>query len=54
MCIGMDPKESQNQRQPKNRTDFWAEVLVIGGAVHLIEIGIDRLAAYIGLLPPAG
>jgi hypothetical protein len=50
----MDPSESQNHRQPENRTAFWVEVIVIGVVVHLTEIGIDRLVAYLGFLPPAG
>lgn len=51
MSIGMDPNE-QNQRQPENRSANWMEVLLLGGAIHLIEIGMDRLGVLAGLIPP--
>lgn len=51
MSIGMDPNE-QNERQPENRSANWMEVLWFGGAIHLIEIGMDRLGVLVGLIPP--
>lgn len=51
MSIGMDPNE-QNERQPENRSANWMEVLLFGGAIHLIEIGMDRLGVLVGLIPP--
>jgi len=51
MCIGMDRNE-QNKRQPENRSANWMEVLLFGGAIHLIEIGMDRLVVLVGLMPP--
>ncbi|MDD1475349.1 MULTISPECIES: hypothetical protein [Micrococcaceae] len=51
MSIGMDLNE-QNQRQPENRSANWMEVLLFGGAIHLIEIGMDRLGVLAGLMPP--
>lgn len=51
MCIGMDPNE-QNQRQPEHRSANWVEVLLLGSAIHLIEMGMDRLGVLVGLIPP--
>lgn len=51
MSMGMDPNE-QNQRQPENRSANWMELLLIGGVIHLIEIGMDRLGVLAGLIPP--
>ena len=51
MCTGMEPEE-KNQRQPENRSVTWTEMLLIGGAIHVLEIGIDHLAALASVMPP--
>lgn len=51
MCTGMEPEE-KNQRQPENRSLTWMELLLIGAAIHVIEMGIDWLGVVAGLIPP--